>query len=77
MQREEKFALFFFKRNDGLSYKAATKKTCRGHHSPSAGARGLYGSLKGNKQNLYNINTRLKSITKIHDSKDRAVAFTW
>ena len=37
---------------------------------------GLYGSLKGNKQNLYNLNLRVKSITKMHDSKDRTVAFT-
>ena len=37
---------------------------------------GLYGSLKGNKQNMYNLNLREKNITKMHDSKDRTVAFT-
>ena len=37
---------------------------------------GPYGSLKENKQNLYNLNLCVKSITKMHDSKDRAVAFT-
>ena len=37
---------------------------------------GLYGSLKGNKQNMYDLNLRVKNITKMHDSKDRTVAFT-
>ena len=36
----------------------------------------VYGSLKGNKQNMYNLNLWVKSITKMHDSKDRTVAFT-
>ena len=37
---------------------------------------GLYGSLKGNKQNMYNLNLSVKSISKMNDSKDRTVAFT-
>ena len=38
---------------------------------------GLYGSLEGNKQNMYNLNLRVKSIKKMHDSKDRTVAVTF
>ena len=34
---------------------------------------GLYGSLKGNKQNMYNLNLWVKNITKMHDSKDSMV----
>ena len=37
---------------------------------------GLYGSLKGNKQNMYNLNLWVKSVPNMHDSKDRTVAFT-
>ena len=36
----------------------------------------LYASLKGNKQNMYNLNLWVKSIAKMHDSKGRTVAFT-
>ena len=36
----------------------------------------LYASLKGNKQNMYNLTISVKSITKMHDSKGRTVAFT-
>ena len=38
---------------------------------------GLYGSLKGIKQNMYNLNLWVKSITKMHDNKDSTVAFTF
>ena len=36
----------------------------------------LYGSVKVNKQNMYNLNLWVKGITKMHDNKDRTVAFT-
>ena len=36
----------------------------------------LYGSVKVNKQNMYNLNLWVEGITKMRDNKDRTVAFT-
>ena len=36
----------------------------------------VYGSLQGNSRNMSRINLWLLNITKMHDSKDKTVAFT-